>query len=90
MKCDGVQPCGRCKKSNAECVFAKLPPKRGPPKQYMENLENRLQRVEKALKSVTAPVRKVFEDAMNERKSIIPEGKTIFFTKRSEKDKFTV
>lgn len=90
MKCDGVQPCGRCKKSNAECVFAKLPPKRGPPKQYMENLENRLQRVEKALKSATAPVRKVFEDAMNERKSIIPEGKIIFFTNRSEKDKFTV
>ncbi|GAA5799185.1 fungal-specific transcription factor domain-containing protein [Helicostylum pulchrum] len=81
VKCDGVQPCGRCKKSNAECVFAKLPPKRGPPKQYMENLENRLQRVEKALKSVTAPVRKVFEDAMNERKSIMPEVSP--FNKRS-------
>ncbi|KAI8981687.1 hypothetical protein BDF20DRAFT_818191, partial [Mycotypha africana] len=46
VKCDGAQPCGRCKKSNTECVFAKLPPKKGPPKQYMDNLENRLQRVE--------------------------------------------
>lgn len=64
VKCDGVQPCSRCKKSNAECVFAKLPPKRGPPKQYMESLENRLQRVEKALRSMTAPVRKVFEEAL--------------------------
>lgn len=72
MKCDGVQPCGRCKKSNAECVFAKLPPKRGPPKQYMESLENRLQRVEKALKSMTV-VRKVFDEA--EKKTKIPEGK---------------
>lgn len=68
VKCDGVQPCGRCRKSNAECVFAKLPPKRGPPKQYMENLENRLQRVEKALKSMTAPVKKVFEDALASEK----------------------
>lgn len=81
MKCDGVQPCGRCRKSNAECVFAKLPPKRGPPKQYMENLENRLYRVEKALKSMTAPVRKVFEEALasEKRKQLlelnnIPEG----------------
>ncbi|KAI8875547.1 hypothetical protein K501DRAFT_233519 [Backusella circina FSU 941] len=58
VKCDGVQPCSRCRKSNAECVFAKLPPKRGPPKQYMENLENRLQRVEKAL-SLLSPTPKL-------------------------------
>lgn len=45
-------------------MFAKLPPKRGPPKQYMEMLENRLSRVEKALRSMTAPVRKVFDDAL--------------------------
>ncbi|KAL7314577.1 hypothetical protein PS15m_006132 [Mucor circinelloides] len=62
VKCDGVQPCGRCRKSNAECVFAKLPPKRGPPKQYMENLENRLQRVEKALKSMSNPIKKMFDE----------------------------
>jgi hypothetical protein len=30
----------------------------------MESLENRLQRVEKALRSMTAPVRKVFEEAL--------------------------
>ncbi|GAN08528.1 binuclear zinc transcription factor [Mucor ambiguus] len=62
VKCDGVQPCSRCRKSNAECVFAKLPPKRGPPKQYMENLENRLQRVEKALKSMASPIKKMFDE----------------------------
>ncbi|KAI7894704.1 fungal-specific transcription factor domain-containing protein [Mucor mucedo] len=69
VKCDGVQPCGRCKKSNAECVFAKLPPKRGPPKQYMESLENRLQRVEKALKSVTVH-KKLFEEEGRGRRSV--------------------
>ncbi|KAI8382278.1 fungal-specific transcription factor domain-containing protein [Blakeslea trispora] len=75
VKCDGVQPCSRCRKSNTECVFAKLPPKRGPPKQYMENLENRLQRVEKALKSLTLPVRKIFEDALsNEKKGSLTES----------------
>lgn len=47
----------------------------------MENLENRLQRVEKALKSMTAPVRRVFEEALasEKRKQLlelnnIPEG----------------
>lgn len=30
----------------------------------MENLENRLQRVEKALKSMTAPVKRIFDDAL--------------------------
>ncbi|KAI8351781.1 fungal-specific transcription factor domain-containing protein [Choanephora cucurbitarum] len=41
----------------------------------MENLENRLQRVEKALKSLTAPVRKIFDDALaNEKKSSLTES----------------
>jgi hypothetical protein len=50
----------------------------------MENLENRLQRVEKALKSMTAPVRRVFEEALAAEKHkqslelnnipMIPEG----------------
>ncbi|RCH87475.1 hypothetical protein CU098_006704 [Rhizopus stolonifer] len=64
VKCDGVQPCNRCRRSNTECVFAKLPPKRGPPKQYMENLEHRLQRVESALKNLTTPVQKILDDAL--------------------------
>ena len=79
VKCDGVQPCGRCRKSNAECVFAKLPPKRGPPKQYMENLENRLQRVEKALKSMADPIKKMFNEQhqseYHEQTSISLDGK---------------
>lgn len=52
VKCDGAQPCAKCRRASAPCVFAKLPPKRGPPKQYVEMLENRLRRVEMALNSL--------------------------------------
>lgn len=33
-------------------MFAKLPPKRGPPKQYVEVLETRLRLIEKALMEI--------------------------------------
>lgn len=52
MKCDGAYPCQRCNKNETPCVFAKLPPKRGPPKQYVEILETRLKLIEKALKEI--------------------------------------
>lgn len=72
-------------------MFAKLPPKRGPPKQYMESLENRLQRVEKALKSMSLPVRKVFEEAEKRKQSQdlnivlkIPEGNIFRIRMRKE------
>ncbi|KAG0163779.1 hypothetical protein DFQ28_011297 [Apophysomyces sp. BC1034] len=64
VKCDGAQPCLRCRKSDAQCVFVKLPPKRGPPKQYIENLEARLQLVEKALRSMNGPARQIFDEAL--------------------------
>lgn len=64
MKCDGVQPCSKCRKSEIECVFAKLPPKRGPPKQYIELLEARLQLVEKALQSIDGPARRILDNAL--------------------------
>ncbi|KAG2175040.1 hypothetical protein INT43_006102, partial [Umbelopsis isabellina] len=52
VKCDGAQPCQRCSKNDIQCVFAKLPPKRGPPKQYVEVLETRLRLIEKALMEI--------------------------------------
>ncbi|KAI8575390.1 hypothetical protein K450DRAFT_262017 [Umbelopsis ramanniana AG] len=52
VKCDGAYPCQRCNKNETPCVFAKLPPKRGPPKQYVEILETRLKLIEKALKEI--------------------------------------
>lgn len=43
----------------------------------MENLENRLQRVEKALKSMTAPVRKIFDSSLvaPQQDPVLLEGK---------------
>ncbi|KAI8391023.1 fungal-specific transcription factor domain-containing protein [Radiomyces spectabilis] len=64
VKCDGVQPCGRCRKSDADCVFAKQPPKRGLPRQYMELLEARLQLVERALRTIDGPARRILDDAL--------------------------
>jgi Fungal Zn(2)-Cys(6) binuclear cluster domain len=49
VKCDGAQPCYRCRKSETPCIFVKSAPRRGPPKQYVELLETRLRMVEKAL-----------------------------------------
>lgn len=43
-------------------------PKRGPPKSYTESVENRLQRVEKALKSIATPVvNRVFDDSLKSK-----------------------
>ncbi|CEI96263.1 hypothetical protein G6F70_000955 [Rhizopus microsporus] len=43
-------------------------PKRGPPKSYTESVENRLQRVENALKSIATPVvNRVFDDSLKSK-----------------------
>lgn len=71
-------------------MFAKLPPKRGPPKQYMENLENRLQRVEKALKSMSNPIKKMFDEQQqlsdcHEEPALSSHGKKIKHNKKTWK-----
>lgn len=52
VRCDGAQPCLRCQKSKTECVFVKVTPKRGPPKQYVETLEPRLRDLEQVLRAL--------------------------------------
>ena len=41
--------------------FCKTPPKRGPPKQYIELLEARLQLVERALRTIDGPARQILD-----------------------------
>lgn len=66
MKCEGVQPCGRCRKSNFRCIFPQQQSsKRGPPKQYIEILEARLQLMEKALRTIGGPAREILDDALS-------------------------
>ncbi|KAI9282743.1 fungal-specific transcription factor domain-containing protein [Sporodiniella umbellata] len=51
-------------RTNVECVFVKIP-RKGPPKSYMESVENRLHRVENALKSTGDPnIQKLFNRSL--------------------------
>lgn len=50
VKCDGVQPsCSRCRSIGNCCQYSEPPKKRGPPKGYVEVIENRAHRIESLL-----------------------------------------
>jgi hypothetical protein len=50
VKCDGIQPsCSRCKSIGTTCQYSDPPKKRGPPKGYVEVIENRAHRIESLL-----------------------------------------
>ncbi|KAI9290037.1 fungal-specific transcription factor domain-containing protein [Umbelopsis sp. AD052] len=50
VKCDGVQPaCSRCNSMGISCEYTDPPRKRGPPKGYVEVIENRAHRIESLL-----------------------------------------
>ncbi|KAL5525563.1 hypothetical protein ACEPAG_6899 [Sanghuangporus baumii] len=53
IRCDGGQMpnnrCSNCTAYNLECTYVEAAKKRGPPKGYVESLENRLENMEKLL-----------------------------------------
>ncbi|KAI7900724.1 uncharacterized protein BX663DRAFT_516294 [Cokeromyces recurvatus] len=50
VKCDGVQPtCFRCQSIGICCQYSGHPKKRGPPKGYVEVIENRAHRIKSIL-----------------------------------------
>ncbi|EPQ52470.1 hypothetical protein GLOTRDRAFT_117339 [Gloeophyllum trabeum ATCC 11539] len=53
IRCDGAQVsgnrCTNCATYNIECTYVEAAKKRGPPKGYVESLENRLEKLEKLL-----------------------------------------
>jgi hypothetical protein len=50
VKCDGIQPtCSRCQSIGVCCQYSDPPKKRGPPKGYVEVIENRAHRIESIL-----------------------------------------
>ncbi|KAG2230481.1 hypothetical protein INT48_002999 [Thamnidium elegans] len=55
VRCDGAQPCARCQKSSTECIFSNVTPKRGPPKQYLEQFESRLKTIDTVLQVLELP-----------------------------------
>lgn len=56
IRCDGSQMpgnrCSNCIAYNFECTYIEAAKKRGPPKGYVESLENRLEKMEKLLQKV--------------------------------------
>ncbi|KAL2149321.1 hypothetical protein VTH82DRAFT_8669 [Thermothelomyces myriococcoides] len=51
IKCDAQsdatdQPCSNCRRSNAQCLFSRVPQKRGPSKGYIKELADRLNMIE--------------------------------------------
>ncbi|KAG2226373.1 hypothetical protein INT45_000541 [Circinella minor] len=50
VKCNGVQPtCSRCHSMGIQCQYSDPPKKRGPPKGYIEVINNRAHRIESLL-----------------------------------------
>ncbi|KAI8985793.1 hypothetical protein BDB01DRAFT_786328 [Pilobolus umbonatus] len=50
VKCDGIQPtCSRCASIGKDCQYSDPPKKRGPPKGFVEVIENRAHRIESLL-----------------------------------------
>ncbi|KAL0564764.1 Gypsy retrotransposon integrase-like protein 1 [Marasmius crinis-equi] len=56
IRCDGVQmpgnKCSSCLAYDLECTYMEAAKKRGPPKAYVEGLENRLEKMEKLLRQL--------------------------------------
>ncbi|KAL2162235.1 hypothetical protein VTH06DRAFT_7148 [Thermothelomyces fergusii] len=51
IKCDAQsdaadQPCSNCRRANAQCLFSRVPQKRGPSKGYIKELADRLNMIE--------------------------------------------
>ncbi|KAK4153067.1 glucose transport transcription regulator RGT1 [Chaetomidium leptoderma] len=51
IKCDAQsdaneQPCSNCRRSNAQCLFSRVPQKRGPSKGYIKELADRINTIE--------------------------------------------
>ncbi|KAG2232882.1 hypothetical protein INT48_004895 [Thamnidium elegans] len=53
IKCDGTAPmCSNCQAFNLECSYKDTTKKRGPPKGYIEAIENRLHKLESYLNDI--------------------------------------
>ncbi|KAJ7587342.1 fungal-specific transcription factor domain-containing protein [Mycena floridula] len=56
VRCDGPQTadnrCSNCTAYNLECTYVEAAKKRGPPKGYVESLENRLEKMERLLRQI--------------------------------------
>ncbi|KAI1302092.1 hypothetical protein EDD11_005741 [Mortierella claussenii] len=64
VKCDGVPDgCGGCKAAKTQCVYTTSNTKRGPPKGYVEVIEDRLGKIENMLTSIVKKKKNVVQEA---------------------------
>ncbi|KAL0565454.1 Gypsy retrotransposon integrase-like protein 1, partial [Marasmius crinis-equi] len=56
IRCDGVQnyggTCSNCRTYGIECTYVEQAKKRGPPKAYIEGLENRVEKMERLIRQL--------------------------------------
>ncbi|KAF9433834.1 hypothetical protein BGZ76_008927 [Entomortierella beljakovae] len=68
VKCDGVPDgCGGCKAAKTQCVYTTSNTKRGPPKGYVEVIEDRLGKIENMLTSIVKKKKSVPKNSVNEK-----------------------
>ncbi|KAH6913531.1 fungal-specific transcription factor domain-containing protein [Coprinopsis sp. MPI-PUGE-AT-0042] len=92
-KSDGAQMpgnrCSNCISFNFECTYVEVAKKRGPPKGYVESLENRLKKLESLLRTLCPDDNLLRELESSPDKSSIPiatppeSSNSIFTSKRS-------
>ncbi|KAI8598686.1 hypothetical protein EDD21DRAFT_309049, partial [Dissophora ornata] len=59
VKCDGVpEGCGGCRAAKTQCVYTTSNTKRGPPKGYVEVIEDRLGKIENMLAGIVRKKKK--------------------------------
>ncbi|KAG0298853.1 hypothetical protein BGZ98_010451 [Dissophora globulifera] len=71
VKCDGVPDgCGGCKAAKTQCVYTTSNTKRGPPKGYVEVIEDRLGKIENMLTSIVKKKNTVSTSTIDKGKAI--------------------
>ncbi|KAF8805406.1 hypothetical protein BYT27DRAFT_7193177 [Phlegmacium glaucopus] len=75
VRCDGVQMpgnrCSNCVSYSLDCTYVEASKKRGPPKGYVESLENRVEKLDKLLRKLLPDdaVLKALQDTIDKERS---------------------
>ncbi|ORX99110.1 hypothetical protein K493DRAFT_313350 [Basidiobolus meristosporus CBS 931.73] len=71
VRCDGLQPtCSNCGALSLDCTYLETTRKRGPPKGYIEAIENKLHRLEHLLSGLVQSDPRAAECVLNELQKV--------------------
>ncbi|KAI6098340.1 fungal-specific transcription factor domain-containing protein, partial [Pisolithus croceorrhizus] len=92
-KSDGSQmpgnKCSNCIACSLECTYLEAARKRGPPKGYVENLENRLEKMEKLLQKIEESWTKGITPTSNTSSALLTETSIEDFVQEDHEDSIT-